>query len=267
MTPVISGFIIKTVGIASTVEELDYFVTQEASLPQLTRIILEVPIDPSEDIESIAQQVQSACVENDIPCWPEFPNNYIFAENNTLYIAYMKPSGEVSPMAFPLIPILIGIIIFAPIIMYFAIPGLAEIVNSIVMLVVIMTMFNIMGPMLKTGVGAAPAAPREPIEQRVSKKIESIADSIARVEGAFEKSKSAGTSAVTSVVSDIRDVARVIKGTPSTAMSSYEKSKAAGKLDILDNKIEKYKEHLSPSQLRAFEEEQSIVEELRAMYD
>lgn len=267
MAPIISGFTIRSIGIANTSEELDYFVSQEASLPQLTRIILEVPIDPSEDISSIAQQIQSACVENNIPYWPEFPNNYIFAENNTLYIAYMKPSGEVSPMAFPLIPILIGIIIFAPIIMYFAIPGFAEIVNSIVMLVVIMMMFNIMGPMLKTGVEAAPAVPREPIEQRVSRRIESIADSIVRVESSFEKSKSAGTSAVASVVSDIRSVARVIKGTPSTAMSAYEKSRAAGRLDVIDDKLGKFEEHLSPSQLENLREERRIVEELRTMYD
>lgn len=267
MTPVISGFTIKMVSIANTVEELDYFVTQEASLPQSTRILLEVPIDPSEDISSIAQQIQAACVEYNVPYWPEYLNTYTFVRDNTLYIAYIKPSGEVSPMAIPLIPILIGIIIFAPIIMYLAIPGFAEIINSIVMLVMMMMMLDIMGPMLKTGVGAAPAAPREPIEQRVSRRIESIADSITRTEKAFETSKSAGVSAVSSVVSDIRSVARVIKGTPSTAMSTREKSKAAGRLDVIDDKLGKFEEHLTPGQLENLREERRIVEELRAMYD
>lgn len=266
MAPTIAGFTIRAIAIANTPEELQYFTVQEASLLQLSRIIIEVPMDPSEDIESIAQQIQANCVENSVPCWPEYPNTYTFIEGNTLYIAYVKPPGEVSPMI-GFLPILLIIGLIAPIIMYFAIPGLAELINSLVMVLVMMLMLDMMGPMLKTGVGAAPAAPREPIEQRVSRKIESIADSITRTEKAFETSKSAGVSAVSSVVSDIRSVARVIKGTPSTAMSTREKSKAAGRLDVIDDKLGKFEEHLTPGQLENLREERRIVEELRAMYD
>lgn len=266
MAPVITGFTIRAIAIANTPEELQYFTAQEASLPQLSRIIIEVPVDPNEDIASIAQQIQSACEENSIPYWPEYPNTYAMVEGDTLYIAYLGPSGEVSP-SIAWMAILLGIMIFAPIIMYFAIPGFAEIVNGIIMLMVMMLMLDLMGPMLKTAPGAAVTAPREPIEQRVSRKIESIADSIARTEKAFETSKSAGVSAVSSVVSDIRGVARVIKGTPSTAMSSYEKSKAAGRLDVIDDKLGKFEEHLTPGQKENLEEERRIVDELRAMYD
>lgn len=269
MPPVITGFIVRAIAIASTPEELELLTVQEASLAQLSRIIIEVPVDPSEDIESIAQQIQAACVENNIPYWPEYPNTYTFIEDSTLYIAYMKPSGEVSPMI-GFLPILLIIGLIAPIIMYFAIPGLAELINSIVMLMVIMLMMNLMKPMLETAPRAAapraPAAPREPIEQRISKRIESIADSIARTEKAFETSKSAGVSAVTSVVSDIRSVAGAIKGAPSTAMSKYEKSRAAGRLDVIDDKLGKFEEHLTPGQLENLREERRIVEELRDMY-
>lgn len=271
MAPVITGFTIRAIGIASTAEELENLTVQEASLLQLSRIIIEVPVDPSEDIESIAQQIQADCVENSVPCWPEYPNTYTFIEGNTLYIAYVKPPGEVSPMI-GFLPILLIIGLIAPIIMYFAIPGLAELVNSVVMILVMMLMFKMMGPMLApspkvAAVRAAPTEPRPPIEQRISRKIESIADSIVRVESAFERSKSAGAAAVTSVVSDIRGVARVIEGTPSTAMSPYEKSKAAGRLDVIDDKLGKFEEHLTPGQLENLRKERRIVEELRAMYD
>lgn len=274
MPPVISGFVIRAIGIANTPGELELLTVQEASLPQLTRIIIEIPVDPSEDIESIAQQIQAVCVENNVPYWPEYPNTYAFIEGNTLYIAYVKPSGEVSPMIgfLTILPILLIIGLIAPIIMYFAIPGLAEVINSVVMILVVMMMFKMMGPMLApkpkvAAVRAAPAAPRPPIEQRISRTIESIADSIAKIEGAFNRSKSAGVTSVTSVASDIVGVVRAVKEAPETAMSSYQKATAAGKLDRLDDKLLKYEKHLSSSQLGNLREERRIVDELRAMYD
>jgi len=271
MIPAISGYTIKIISTANTPEELNSFVTQEASLPQFSRIIIEVPIDPDEDMPAIAQQIQTACAENYVPYWPEHQGAYTFIEGNTLYIAYMRPSDSVSPMMIGILPILLIIGLIAPIIMYFAIPGLSELVDSIVMIVVMMIMMKIMGPMFSSISGPkAEAAPREstpPIEQRISRRIESIADSIVRTEAAFERSKSAGASAVTSVVSDIRGVARAIKGTPSTAMTGYQKSKAAERLDVLDDNLSKYEEHLTPGQLENLREERRIVDELRTMYD
>jgi len=268
----VPGYTIRPIAIANTVEEVELFAVQEESLPAFSRIIVEVPLDPSEDISFVAQQIQTACEGNNVPCWPENQGTYVFTENNTVYIAYMRPPSGVLPSV-AIMPILLIIGIIAPIIMYFAIPGFAEIVNSIIMLMVIMLMMDLMKPMLETSARPAraaqraPAAPREPIEQRISRRIESIADSVARTEKAFETSKSAGVSAVTSVVSDIRSVVGAIKGAPSTAMSVYEKSKAVGRLDVIDDRLTRYEEHLTPGQKANLEEERRIVEQMRVMYD
>jgi hypothetical protein len=270
MSLTVNGFTLTPISIANTPEELNNFVTQEASLPQLSRIILEVQVDPSEDIESVAQQIQATLTENQIPYWPEFPNTYTIIDGNTLCIAYMRPSSGISP-TFAILPILLIVGIIAPIIMYFAIPGFAELMNSIIMLVMMMVMMNIMGPMFKsvsgptTGTVSAAEKPL-PIEQRISRRIESIAESIERTERAFERSKESGVAAVSSVLGDMKGVASAIRGAPSTAMSSYKKSKAAGRLDTLDDKLEKYKKDLTPDQREKLEEEQSIVSELRDMY-
>jgi len=265
----VSGFTVKPIATGNSVEDMQFFSVQEASLSDLTRIILEIPIDPSEGIVSIAQQVQAACVEHGVVPWPEHQGIYTFIENNSLYIAYVKPAGQVSP-SIAWIPILLIVGIIAPIIMYFAIPGFADMVNSIVMLVVMMLMMDLMKPMMestrsKPKVSTTEARP--PLEQRISRKIESIADSIARTERAFETSKEAGKSARSSVLSDIQGVARAIKGAPKTALSSYDKAKAAGQLDVLDDRLVKYREHLSPTQQEKLEEEQQMVDELRRMYD
>jgi len=267
MIAIPSGYNLSAIAIANTPEELGIITAQESSFTQPVRVVVEVPLDPSEDIASVAQQVQDACVQNYVESWPEYPSTYTYIENNTLYIMYVSPAGGVTP-SIAWLPIIIGILIIAPIIMLIAIPGLMDLINNIIMLVIIMVMMDIMTPMLRSSTApssrVAAAESRQPIEQRISRRIESIAESIARTERAFETSKEAGKSAVSSVVSDIMGVARAIKGAPSTAMTSYEKARAAERIDVLDDKLVKYRESLSPEQKAKLDEEQRIIRELRS---
>jgi len=231
-------------------------------------------VDPSENITEVARQVELACIGNNIACWPESPNSHTFINGNTLYIMYVKPAGEVTA-SIGIIAIIAIILFIAPIIMYFAIPGVSELINGIISIAIMMMMMKLMMPMFESmssgtkprAVKAAPAEQKPPFEQRVSRRIESIADSIVRTESAFERSKEAGVSAVSSVVNDITRLVNAIKGAPSTSMTSYQKAKAIREVDTLDDKLEKYRNSLSPTQQGKFDEQQSIVDELRAMYD
>ena len=263
MAVTLPGYTVRLLAVADAVEDL---VAQEEALPAYTRVIIEASIDPSKDVSQAVQEIQAACEESGVLYWPENKGTYVAFDDHTVYIMYMKsPDDDVSPaMAIGTILLIIGIV--APIIMYFAIPGFADLINSIMMLVVVMFMCDLMSSIQITQGPPSYKPPREPIEQRISKKIESIADSIVRVENSLKKTKSVGESTFKSVLSDIKGVARAIEKTPSTVMSAYEKSMAASRLDALDDKIEKYKQHLSPSQLKAFEEEQRIIRELRNMY-
>jgi len=276
MIPVLSNFILRPLVVATDVSGLNYFPAQEATLPPSTRILLKVHMDPSEDIETVAEDIQAYCDGNYLSPWPEFSSTNTLVEEDTLYIMYLKPAGQVTP-SIGIIAIIGIILLIAPIIMYFAIPGVQQLVNGIISIVILVLMMKIMMPMLSSiteekpkVTSAQPAqvsAPKEPFEQRVSKRVESIAESIERTERAFERSKSAGIAGISGVVNDITRLVSAIRGAPSTSMSDYQKGKAAREIDALDDRLDKYISSLTPEQLARFQEEQRIVNELRAMYD
>jgi hypothetical protein len=231
------GYSLTVIGSGGTAEELNAIVTQEQALPEYSRILIEVPLVPTDDISAIAQYIQTACEENSILHWPEHPNTYTFAVGNVLQIAYLRPAGDVSPLFLPLIPILIGIAIIGPIIAYFVSPTFKSVIDGLIMLVMMMLMMDIMKPMLAPA--GARTEPRPPIEQRISAKIESIGQSVARVEKAVKTIKEA-------------------------APSGYRKEKAARDLDVQLSKLEQYESRLTPEQLKKLKEGQRIVDELKA---
>jgi len=276
MAQLLTDYTLRVISIANTVSDLNSFIIQEASLPQYTRIVLEVHVDPSQDISSIAQAIEESCSQGNVPYWPENQGTYTEIRGNTLYIEYMRPYSGPSPMQLQILPILGIIAVIAPIIMYLASPTFRDLINGIIMLVAMMVMMQVMMPMMTAISGSSkpaitaptttPTTPKEPIEQRISKRIESIGESIYRIKKAFEKSKAAGEEEVRRTVSDIKGVARAIKSAPETIMNSYDKARAADRLDYYSKKLEEYKAGLTPSQLENLEEERRIVEELVSMY-
>jgi hypothetical protein len=274
MIPAVSGYTSQIICIANSPDELNNFVPLEQSTPDYSRLLVQIPLDPSADISNVAQQIQATCEATGLLSWPEYQGTFSFIDGSTVYVAYLKPSsyGSVTPLQLQLIMIIGGILLIAPILLLIFSDTFRTIINSLVMMLVMYMMMKIMTPMIASAggnpkVAAAPREPKIPIEQRVSQRIESIAQSVDRTEQSFQKSRAAGVSAVSTVISDIASLVRAIKGAPSTAMSSYEKAKAAREIDEIDDKLMKYKGQLSSSQLDKLNEEQSLVDELRTMYD
>jgi len=129
--------------VATTIYDIDDYsiltasgilTASEASLPELSRVLLQVGIDPGADIISIAQDLNTQLISQGVPSWPEYPNQIVFAEGNTLYLTWVKGIVWI-PI---IIGLLIGLPLIFPIIMYFVSPKFQEIMNMLMMLVIVM---------------------------------------------------------------------------------------------------------------------------------
>ncbi len=159
MPPVIPGYNTEVIGVAYTPGELNQFVSHEQSLPDFTRLLIEIPLDPSQDIHDIAQQINYACAADGMLPWPEYPNNYAFVEGNILYVAYAKaPPGSLSPHAQPagiitIILVIGALLIVGPILISNLVPGFGEImgtIRSIVPLIILLLVMRMIGPLFKS---------------------------------------------------------------------------------------------------------------------
>jgi len=257
------------VGTASTAEEIEALAAREASLPPLSRLALVVQLAPDADVQEVVEQIEEACRELGLLHLPELPDSYTVIQDSSILVAYAKPEGEVETSAWWVIfiPIAIGLIL------YFLVPGVQELVNNIISIVILMAVMKMMIPMMEAigppkppppGYELRRPEPQPPIEQRIASRIESIADSIERIGRVFNRSKEAGASATASVASDIASVAKEVH---KSSAPREVKASAMRKLDEIDEKLREYEEQLTPRQKEILAEERRIVEELRSMYD
>jgi len=255
--------------IASTPEELGNFEPLEQTLAEFTRVIVECPVDPTEDILSIAQSVEDVCISYGIPTWPEYPDTHTFIEGNMLYITYAKAS----PWIQFIIPVLLVVAFLGPIILWLVSPAVREMTEMIVMIIVMFAMMWLMKKMIPTT--KAPKAPEEikekpppqpPLGERINARLESLGESIFKIESLYKTYPATASSQVVGAASGLASVAGAVRAAPKTAMGGYEKAGAAKKMDSLSKRLAEYEERLTPEQRVKLHREQEIVRELREMY-
>jgi len=266
MIPAIPRGYTATIAItASTPEELGNFEPLEQTLPEFTRVVVECPVDPSEDISSIAQSIEDACVSYGIPAWPEYPNTHTFVEGNMLYITYVKAS----PWIQFLVPILLLVAFLGPLILWIVSPAVREMTEMVVTIAILFGMVWLMRKMIPV---AGPKAPKEikeklpPLEERISARLSSLGETIFRLESLYKTAPATAASQVTSSASGLISVAGAVRAAPETAMSGYEKAKATKRMSDLSRRLAEYEERLTPEQKVKLHREQEIVRELREMY-
>lgn len=259
MIPGLSGYTAKIIGVANTPEELNYFEPQEQALPEFSRIVLEIPLDPSTDMLAAAQAVEASCVSYSIPCWLEYPGTHTFVEGNILYVAYLKSN----PWVQFLVPALLLLAIIAPIIMWFVSPEFRETMELMAVGLVLLMMMPIMVKMIPKKEPSRPKPKLPPIEERLETRLDNLGRRIAKVEGLFMTSIPNAVSAAGAVIPDLSRMARAVKEAP---VSGYEKAKEAKRVGELTRKLEQYESNLTPSQLEKLAEARKIVDELRTEY-
>lgn len=269
MIPAIPTGYVATIAIAaSTPEELGNFEPLEQILPEFTRVIVECPVDPSEDILSIAQSIEDACISYGMPTWPEYPSTHTFIDGNMVYITYMKSS----PWVQFIIPILLAVTFLGPIILWLVSPAVREMTETIVMIVVLFTMMWLMRKMIPIGKPKATEEikekppPQPPLGERINARLESLGETIFKIESLYKAYPATAASQVTSSASGIISVAGAVRDAPKTAMNGYEKAGAAKKMEDLSRRLAEYEESLTPEQKVKLHREQEIVQELREMY-
>ena len=247
----------------------------ETSLPEGTPILIQLNFSEIPTIESLCA-LEFELSKTD--AGNIFPSKVYVDDNNpsSVYIVYSKGIG-ITTILLPIL-LLIGLpVLLGGLVWKFLIPdSFKQTLNMIGTLIVVMIMMKVMSGIFKDdkkkaspppkAVRARPPVPvQPPIEQRIADRVESIADSITRIDRAFRKSESEGAAKVTSIATDIGKVASDVR---TADIPVAKKVHIAERLSRKQkNLVENYEDRLSPKQRQILEDERRIVEELRTMYD
>ena len=261
-----SGYSLQLVGMAETIGDMVGFEPAEHSLTVPTRELLCFQLESGQDVSDIAQSIENACVAHGMAPWPEYPATHTFIDDDSIYVTYMGMAYQ-SQIAW-LMPVLIGIAILAPILLYFTSESFREIINLMIMLPIMFIMMKLMRTMTKT-IGKKEEKKEEkkvigpPWEERVLTRLESVAERVAKVKSLVASIGKGAAPEVVSTASEIGEIARTIRAVPKTAMSGYAKGEAATEMSKLQRTLAKYEEILTPEQKAKLAEARRMVGELR----
>ncbi len=270
MPPVMPGFdTTKVIGIANTPEELNHLAVQEASLPDFSRVLIEIPVAPGQNIYEIAQQVESACASAGMLTWPERPAVYTFIEGDILYVAYMKaPPTSPTPQLFGIILVIGAILIIGPVIMYLVSPGFRDFMNNMIVILVLFAMMKVMQPIISPPPKepAAPKLPKPPLEERIHKHLDNLGYRIGRIDELITVSIPDTQSKITDLSSHISNLAREVKAAPDTVMAGHQKAETARRMAAHHKKLAEYEKHLTSSQREKLQRERKLVQEILELF-
>jgi hypothetical protein len=141
-----AGYSARLLVTATSLTEASAFYAAEAAQVEQTRMLLRLDCLSVDDASSAAETIQSGCLSQGIPPWPEYPGQYTFVDGSCVYVTWMK--------GFSWWPIIGGLIIIPIVgmILWAIMPEtLQQLISAVTMMFVAMLMMKVMMPMLKEG--------------------------------------------------------------------------------------------------------------------
>jgi len=266
MIPAIpTGHQLNVAAVISDPHEFQALSFVEENLPEPCHALLEIHLEPGFIITNeLIVDLNVKLLDRGVHSWPEYPNQLVFAEDDVIYIAWVKGVAWMG--------IILGVIAVLPII-FLILLFTSETFRTILQLVVMMLLFWVMMkmmsgmmPALKPAEAKRELPPKKPLSERIADRIDGLAEGVGKITAAAERGETTAAGRVSGVLSGISSVVRAIRGAPEKAMSSSEKARLAEDTGRIASKLEEYEGLLTPEQKAKLAREREIMEELKYGY-